>query len=72
MPDGGVRTWAVVSGQPACLAEIDPITGEVLDTYPLDGAGGAWGVEIAADGTVWSPATDTATSTTCLTRHPRW
>ncbi|MFI7491732.1 hypothetical protein ACIBXA_25475 [Micromonospora echinaurantiaca] len=53
MPDGSARTWTVVSGEPAYLAEIDPLTGNVIATYPLDGAGGAWGVEIAADGTVW-------------------
>ncbi|MFW6598577.1 hypothetical protein ACQBAU_08500 [Propionibacteriaceae bacterium Y2011] len=53
MPDGSARTWAVVSGKPAYLAEIDPMSGDVLATHPLPGASGAWGVEIADDGNVW-------------------
>jgi outer membrane protein assembly factor BamB len=53
MPDGRPRTWAVVSGSPAYLAEINPVDGTLVETYPLEGAGGAWGVELAADGTVW-------------------
>lgn len=53
MPDGSPRTWAVVSGKPAYLAEIDPLAGQVLASHPLEGASGAWGVEIAEDGTVW-------------------
>ncbi|WP_152365977.1 PQQ-binding-like beta-propeller repeat protein [Microlunatus speluncae] len=53
MPDGTARTWAAVSGKPAYLAEIDPIAGDVITTYPMPDSGGAWGVEIGPDGTVW-------------------
>ncbi|MGA4507780.1 hypothetical protein ACQB6R_01955 [Propionibacteriaceae bacterium G1746] len=54
MPDGSPRTWAVVTGNPAYLAQINPLTAEVIKTYPMPGASGAWGVELAADGTVWA------------------
>jgi streptogramin lyase len=53
MPDGNTRVWAAVSGKPAYLAQLDPLSGAVIATYPLVDSGGAWGVEIAADGTVW-------------------
>lgn len=56
MPDGSARVWAAVSGSPAYLAEIDPVTGAMLNSYPLKASGGAWGVELAADGTVWVAA----------------
>ncbi|OYN92436.1 hypothetical protein CGZ91_02785 [Parenemella sanctibonifatiensis] len=46
MPDGTPRTWAVISGKPAYLAEINPFTGEVLASHSLPGASGAWGVDI--------------------------
>ncbi|MGP9581078.1 FIMAH domain-containing protein [Brachybacterium sp. AOP42-C2-15] len=54
MPDGSPRLWAVVSGSPAYLAEIDPLAGTLEGTYPLPGASGAWGVAVAEDGTVWT------------------
>lgn len=55
MPDGNWRTWAVLNQSPdSLLVEIDPFAGEVLSSYPLAGAGGSWGTEIAPDGTVWS------------------
>ena len=53
MPDGSARAWVAVSGKPAYLAELDPMSGEVIATYPMADSQGAWGVEIAADGTVW-------------------
>ncbi len=68
MPDGSARTWAVVVGKPATLVELDPVAGTRLRTFPLgnadglgdteqgpsgSGSSGAWGVELAADGTVW-------------------
>lgn len=56
MPDGSARTWAVVNGKPAYLAEIDPLTGTTLARHDLPGASGAWGVELGADGTVWVAA----------------
>ena len=54
MPDGSPRLWAVVSGDPAYLAEIDPLAGTVENTYPMHGASGGWGVAVAGDGTVWA------------------
>ncbi|MPV35612.1 FIMAH domain-containing protein [Georgenia subflava] len=54
MPDGTPRLWAVVSGSPAYLAEIDPLAGTVENTYPMPGASGGWGVDISSDGTVWA------------------
>lgn len=66
MPDGSVRTYLAVSGQPGYLAELDPFTGTVLrmlDLYvpnpdsteePRDtGASGAWGVSVDKRGTVF-------------------
>lgn len=58
MPDGEPRVWAVVSGRsdvgvPTFLAEIDPLTEEVLETFDLPDITGSWGVELADDGTVW-------------------
>ena len=54
MPDGSWRTWLVVSGKPAYLAEIDPRTDQVVKQYPLPNAQGAWGIEVGRDGTVWA------------------
>lgn len=53
MPDGSYRTWLAVGGEPSYLAEIDPIAGKVLHTYPLENASGAWGVTVADDGDVF-------------------
>ena len=66
MPDGSVRTYLVVSGKPAYLAEIDTFAHRVLRMIPLyvpnsgsteqppdTGAGGAWGVSIDKHGTVF-------------------
>ncbi|MET0132746.1 MAG: PQQ-binding-like beta-propeller repeat protein [Kibdelosporangium sp.] len=66
MPDGSVRTYLVISGKPAYLAEVDPFTTNVLRMIPLyvpnpssteqpkdTGAGGAWGVSVDRRGTVF-------------------
>lgn len=58
MPGGEPRLWAVVNGKadqgvPTYLAEIDPFTKEVLNTFDLPAITGSWGVELADDGTVW-------------------
>lgn len=55
MADGTYRTWVVVSGaptegDPAYLAEVDPLTGRMLSAYRMSGAGGAWGVAVTPDG----------------------
>jgi streptogramin lyase len=53
MPDGTWRTWLPVSGKPAYLAEIDPRTDKVVRKYTMPDAQGAWGVDVAGDGTVY-------------------
>lgn len=66
MPDGSVRTYLVVSGKPAYLAEVDTLSAKVLRMIPLYvpnssstetppdvGAQGAWGVSIDKRGTVF-------------------
>lgn len=54
MPAGALRSWAVVTGKPAYLAEIEPISSTVVRTYPLGAAAqGSWAVDVAPDGTVW-------------------
>ncbi len=55
MSDGVYRTWMVVSGtttenDPAYLAEVNPFTGRMLNSYPMATAGGAWGVAVSPDG----------------------
>jgi hypothetical protein len=55
MADGAYRTWVVVSGTTtendlAYLAQVDPFTGRMLNSYPMTTAGGAWGVAVSPDG----------------------
>ncbi|MGH3727657.1 MAG: hypothetical protein ACRDTU_02775 [Micromonosporaceae bacterium] len=54
MPDGSWRTWVVVSGRPAYLAELDPFAGKVLRRFTLPDAQGSWGVTVHRDGTVYA------------------
>lgn len=53
MADGRRVIWSVSSGTPAYLNAIDPVTGAPVQTYALEGASGAYGVEQAPDGTVY-------------------
>lgn len=65
MPDGSIRTYGTVSGQPGYLAEVDTFTRKTLRMFPLyvpgnsgenppdAGASGAWGVSIDKRGNVF-------------------
>ncbi len=53
MADGHRVIWSASSGTPAYLNAVDPTSGEPLLSVPLEGASGAYGVEQAADGTVY-------------------
>ncbi|MEV6104271.1 PQQ-binding-like beta-propeller repeat protein [Streptomyces sp. NPDC051940] len=53
MADGRRVIWSASSGTPAYLNAVDPTSGEPLLSVPLPGAGGAYGVEQAPDGTVY-------------------
>lgn len=54
MPDGSERIWAVATGIPAYLAEIDPATNTLLRSFPMPGATGGWGITVAPDGSVYT------------------
>ncbi|UWE11110.1 outer membrane protein assembly factor BamB family protein [Actinacidiphila bryophytorum] len=54
MADGHHVMWSASSGTPAVLNAVDPTTGAPLLSVPLTGASGAYGVEQAADGTVYA------------------
>lgn len=60
MPGGEQRGWLAVNGQTAgssaYLAQIDLATSSVVAEYPLPGAGGAWGVDVAPNGDVYVSA----------------
>ncbi|WP_255947942.1 PQQ-binding-like beta-propeller repeat protein [Streptomyces odontomachi] len=53
LSDGRRVIWSASSGTPASLNAVDPTSGAPLLSVPLPGASGAYGVEQAADGTVY-------------------
>ncbi|ACZ85356.1 PQQ-binding-like beta-propeller repeat protein [Streptosporangium roseum] len=52
-PGGATVLWGVSSGSPAHLNAVDPATGAEVARYDLPGAGGAWAVDAAPDGSVY-------------------
>lgn len=52
-PNGETVIWSAVSSQPATLNAVDPADGSVVASYPLEGAGGSWEVEVSPDGSVY-------------------
>lgn len=51
--DGSPRLWYAPTGDPAYLAEVDPMSREIINTYPMPGTIGSWGVATAPDGSVY-------------------
>lgn len=51
--DGTTWLWSASSGTPAHLNAVDPLTGKALLSLDLPGAGGAYAVRAAPDGTVY-------------------
>ncbi|RLQ94858.1 carbohydrate binding domain-containing protein [Falsibacillus albus] len=45
--------YTVVAGAPAKFAIVDVETEKLIKSYPLEDTSGAWGVKVAADGTVY-------------------
>ncbi|MCM3123837.1 MULTISPECIES: hypothetical protein [unclassified Mesobacillus] len=45
--------YTVVAGAPAKFAIVDVETEKLVKSYPLEDTSGAWGVKVAADGTVY-------------------
>lgn len=58
-PDGRPVLWSAVSGEPAHLAAIDPVTGTTVSVQELTGAPGSYAVVAAADGTLYIGAYST-------------
>jgi hypothetical protein len=52
-PAGRPVLWSAVSGEPARLAAIDPVTGRTVSAQDLTGAPGSYAVAAAPDGTVY-------------------
>ncbi|MEH7012259.1 hypothetical protein V7087_15840 [Neobacillus niacini] len=51
--DGNDVLYTVVAGAPAKFAIVDVNTEKLVKSYPLEDTSGAWGVKVAADGTVY-------------------
>lgn len=47
------RIYAVAGGDPALLNIVNPKNGELIDSFPLEGASNAWGVEADPNGVVY-------------------
>ncbi|HEX7744981.1 MAG TPA: hypothetical protein VF462_06940 [Micromonosporaceae bacterium] len=58
-PNGRTVIWSAVSGNPAHLAAVDPVTGKVVSYQPLDGSPGSYAVVVAPDGSVYVGTYDT-------------
>lgn len=52
-PNGEEWIYAVATGSPAVFKVLDAKTGERVDSFPLEGAGGAWGVTVDPMGNVY-------------------
>jgi hypothetical protein len=52
-PNGQDWIYAVANGSPAVFNVLDAKTGERVDSFPLDGASGAWGVTVDPMGNVY-------------------
>ncbi|WP_306009813.1 carbohydrate binding domain-containing protein [Bacillus sp. MMSF_3328] len=51
--NGNDVLYTVVAGAPAKFAIVDVETEELIKSYPLEDTSGAWGVKVAADGSVY-------------------
>ncbi|MET3697490.1 hypothetical protein SAMN05877753_10686 [Bacillus oleivorans] len=52
-PNGEDWVYAVANGSPAIFNILDAKTGERVNSFPLDGASGAWGVTVDPEGNVY-------------------
>ncbi|NUT34433.1 MAG: hypothetical protein HOV79_15290 [Hamadaea sp.] len=58
-PHGRPALWSAISGAPAHLAAIDPVSGTTLSVQELPGAPGSYAVVAAPDGTIYVGAYNT-------------